>query len=112
MHAHAASAVRAATLAGCTTVTHGSQITDAEADLMAAHGTFFEPQTGLLLQNYLENKAHFLGVGRGVDLMLYIFLVATVYALMQLYARVRTLDWQVTQLSRALAIANVRKLEQ
>ena len=44
--------------------------------------------------------------------MLYIFLVATVYALMQLYARVRTLDWQVTQLSRALAIANVRKLEQ
>jgi imidazolonepropionase-like amidohydrolase len=57
VHAHAASA------AGCTTVTHGSQIGDAEADLMAAHGTFFEPQTGLLLQNYLENKAHFLGVG-------------------------------------------------
>lgn len=55
--------------------------------------------------------AHFLGVGRGVDLMLYIFLVATVYALLQLYARVRTLDWQVTQLTRALAIANVRKLE-
>jgi imidazolonepropionase-like amidohydrolase len=63
VHAHAASAVRAATLAGCTTVTHGSQIGDAEADLMAAHGTFFEPQTGLLLQNYLENKSHFLGVG-------------------------------------------------
>jgi imidazolonepropionase-like amidohydrolase len=63
VHAHAASAVRAATLGGCTTVTHGSQIGDAEADLMAAHGTFFEPQTGLLLQNYLENKAHFLGVG-------------------------------------------------
>jgi imidazolonepropionase-like amidohydrolase len=63
VHAHAASAVRAATLAGCTTVTHGSQITDAEADLMAAHGTYFEPQTGLLLQNYLENKARFMGVG-------------------------------------------------
>jgi imidazolonepropionase-like amidohydrolase len=63
VHAHAASAVRAATVAGCTTVTHGSQITDAEANLMAAHGTFFEPQTGLLLQNYLENKARFLGIG-------------------------------------------------
>jgi imidazolonepropionase-like amidohydrolase len=63
VHAHAASAVRAAALAGCTTVTHGSQITDAEADLMAKRGTYFEPQTGLLLQNYIENKAHYMGIG-------------------------------------------------
>jgi imidazolonepropionase-like amidohydrolase len=63
VHAHAASAVRAAALAGCTTVTHGSQITEAEAELMAARGTYFEPQTGLLLQNYIENKARFLGIG-------------------------------------------------
>jgi imidazolonepropionase-like amidohydrolase len=63
VHAHAASAVRAAAVAGCTTVTHGSQITDAEAQLMVERGTFFEPQTGLLLQNYLENKSRFLGVG-------------------------------------------------
>jgi imidazolonepropionase-like amidohydrolase len=63
VHAHAASAVRAAALAGCTTVTHGSQITDAEADLMTARGTYFEPQTGLLLQNYIENKARYLGLG-------------------------------------------------
>ena len=63
VHAHAASATRAAAVAGCTTVTHGSQITDAEAKLMAERGTFFEPQTGLLLQNYLENKDRFLGVG-------------------------------------------------
>src|SRR5436309_784528 len=54
---------RASTLAGCTTITHGSQITEAEAKLMAERGTFFEPQTGLLLQNYLENKPRFLGVG-------------------------------------------------
>ena len=67
VHAHAASAVRAATLAGCTTVTHGSQITDAEADLMAARGTYFEPQTGLLLQNYLANKAHYMGIGNYND---------------------------------------------
>lgn len=63
VHAHAPSAVRAATLAGCTTIAHGSQIGDAEADLMAAHGTYFEPQTGLLLQNYLENKPRYLGFG-------------------------------------------------
>ena len=63
VHAHAASAVRAAAVAGCTTVTHGSQITDQEAKLMAERGTFFEPQTGLLLQNYLENRDRFLGDG-------------------------------------------------
>jgi imidazolonepropionase-like amidohydrolase len=61
VHAHARSAVRAATLAGCTTIAHGFQITDAEADLMAKHGTYFEPQTGLLLQNYIENKSRYLG---------------------------------------------------
>jgi len=63
VHAHAASAVRASAVAGCTAITHGSQITDAEADLMAKRGTYFEPQTGLLLQNYLENKAHYMGIG-------------------------------------------------
>jgi len=63
VHAHARSAVRAATLAGCTTISHGFQITDAEADLMAKHGTYFEPQTGLLLQNYIENKSRYLGTG-------------------------------------------------
>jgi imidazolonepropionase-like amidohydrolase len=63
VHAHSAPSVRASTLAGCTTITHGSQITEAEAKLMAERGTFFEPQTGLLLQNYLENKPRFLGMG-------------------------------------------------
>jgi imidazolonepropionase-like amidohydrolase len=30
---------------------------------MAARGIYFEPQTGLLLQNYIENKARFMGIG-------------------------------------------------
>jgi imidazolonepropionase-like amidohydrolase len=63
VHAHAASAVRAATLAGCTTITHGSQVTDAELALMAERGTFFEPNIGLVTQNYIENKPRYLGIG-------------------------------------------------
>jgi imidazolonepropionase-like amidohydrolase len=63
VHAHAASAVRAAALADCTTVAHGSQITDAEADLMAARGTYFEPNIGLVSQNYIENRSRYLGIG-------------------------------------------------
>jgi imidazolonepropionase-like amidohydrolase len=30
---------------------------------MAMRGTYFEPQTGLLLQNYIENKPRFFGIG-------------------------------------------------
>jgi imidazolonepropionase-like amidohydrolase len=63
VHAHAASAVRAAALAGCFAVTHGSQVTDAELQLMAERGTFFEPNIGLVSQNYIENKPRFLGIG-------------------------------------------------
>ena len=63
VHAHAASAIRAAALAGCTGVTHGTQATQAELTLMAARGTFFEPNIGLVIQNYLEQKARFLGIG-------------------------------------------------
>jgi imidazolonepropionase-like amidohydrolase len=63
VHAHAASAVRASALAGCTAVAHGSQIADAEADLMAARGTFFEPNIGLVSQNYIENRPRYFGIG-------------------------------------------------
>src|SRR6185295_18997673 len=59
----AAWAVRAATLAGCFTVTHGSQVSDAELGLMAERGTFFEPNIGLVTQNYIENKPRYLGIG-------------------------------------------------
>ena len=63
VHAHSASAARAASLAGCTTVAHGSQLTDREFTLMAQRGTYFEPNIGLVSQNYLENKQRYLGTG-------------------------------------------------
>ena len=54
-------AVRAATLAGCTEVEHGTMATDDDLKLMAEHGTYFDPQAGLVIENYLANKARFLG---------------------------------------------------
>ncbi len=63
VHAHSPSSVRAATLAGCTTVTHGSQVTDVELKLMQQHATYFEPNIGLVSQNYLENKSRYFGIG-------------------------------------------------
>jgi imidazolonepropionase-like amidohydrolase len=63
VHAHAADAVAAAARAGCFAVTHGSQTTDVEFALMAERGTFFEPNIGLVSQNYIENKPRYLGIG-------------------------------------------------
>jgi len=56
-------AVRAAANAGCTEVEHGTYATQEDLDAMAQHGTFFDPQVGLVIHNYLDNKQKFLGVG-------------------------------------------------
>ena len=63
VHAHSAASAKAATLAGCTSIEHGAYVTDDVFDLMAQHGTYYDPNIGLVLQNYLENKAKFLGIG-------------------------------------------------
>jgi imidazolonepropionase-like amidohydrolase len=62
VHAYRA-AVRAAANAGCTEVEHGTYATQEDLDAMAKHGTFFDPQVGLVIHNYLENKQKFLGGG-------------------------------------------------
>src|SRR5215471_15917303 len=56
-------AVRAAANAGCTQVEHGTFATQEDLDAMATHGTFFDPQVGLVIHNYLDNKPKYLGVG-------------------------------------------------
>jgi len=54
-------AVRAATLAGCTEVEHGTMATDDDLKLMAQKGTYLDPQAGLVIENYLANKERYLG---------------------------------------------------
>src|SRR5580693_584329 len=63
VHAHSAESAKAATLAGCTSIEHGAYVTDDVFTLMAQHGTYYDPNIGLVLQNYLENKPKFLGSG-------------------------------------------------
>ena len=67
VHAHAASAAKAAVRAGCTQVDHGVLV-DAEAlQMMAAAGTYFEPQCELVFRNYLDHKEWFRGIGNYND---------------------------------------------
>src|SRR5213078_159831 len=54
-------AVRAATLAGCTEIEHGTMATDEDLKLMAEKGTYLDPQAGLVIENYLLNKDKYLG---------------------------------------------------
>ena len=54
-------AVRAATLAGCTEIEHGTLATDDDLKLMAAKRTYLDPQAGLVIENYLLNKDRYLG---------------------------------------------------
>src|ERR1700693_141052 len=63
VHAHSAESAKAVTLAGCTSVEHGAYVTDEVFDLMAKSGTYYDPNIGLVLQNYLENKPKYFGVG-------------------------------------------------
>jgi imidazolonepropionase-like amidohydrolase len=54
-------AVRAATLAGCTEIEHGTLATDEALKLMAEKGSYLDPQAGLVIENYLRNKEKFVG---------------------------------------------------
>jgi imidazolonepropionase-like amidohydrolase len=63
VHAHAAEAVARAARSGCTTVEHGGLADRAALQAMADAGTFYDPHTSLVIQNYLDNKAKFLGIG-------------------------------------------------
>lgn len=56
VHAISAQSVRAATLAGCTEIEHGTFATEAELKLMAEHGTIFDPQVCLVFQNYIDHR--------------------------------------------------------
>lgn len=57
------SQVAAAALAGCTQVEHMTYATRDEVATAARAGAYLSPQVGLVVQNYLANKARYMGVG-------------------------------------------------
>jgi imidazolonepropionase-like amidohydrolase len=63
VHVYDAETIRDVSEAGCTTVEHGTLITDDVLRLLAARGTYFDPTIGLVTENYLANKSRYLGIG-------------------------------------------------
>jgi len=53
-------AVRMSVSAGCTEVEHGMLMDLADLKLMAEHGTYFDPQAGLVQNNYFDHAKEYL----------------------------------------------------
>lgn len=63
VHAHASEAIIRAVNAGCTQIEHGAFASDEALALMRDKGVYFDPNIGLVLQNYIENKDRYMGFG-------------------------------------------------
>jgi hypothetical protein len=62
VHAHATGGAKAAILAGCTTIEHGSMLDNETLDLMVQRGVYMDPNVSTT-HNYLEHKKEYLGIG-------------------------------------------------
>jgi imidazolonepropionase-like amidohydrolase len=67
VHAHSSESIKASVLAGCNQIEHGVFANAEVMKLMADRGVYFDPNIGLVLQNYLEHKAQYLGIGNYTD---------------------------------------------
>lgn len=54
-------AVRAAAVAGCTQVEHGVLASDDDLKFLVEKGVVLDPQAGLVMENYIQNKEKFAG---------------------------------------------------
>lgn len=63
VHAHAAEAMNIASRAKCDQIEHGMLSDQAALKLAADSGVYLSPQCGLVIDNYLQNRAKFEGIG-------------------------------------------------
>lgn len=63
VHAHAAAAMNIASRAKCDQIEHGMLSDQAALQLAADNGVYLSPQCGLVIDNYLQNRAKFEGIG-------------------------------------------------
>jgi len=67
VHAHSSDSVIASVKAGCTQIEHGMFVDDAAIKAMADAKVYFDPNIGLVLQNYLEHRDQYNGSGNFND---------------------------------------------
>jgi imidazolonepropionase-like amidohydrolase len=67
VHAHSPESIKASVNAGCRQIEHGVFATDEVLKLMADKGVYFDPNVGVVLQNYLKNRDKYNGIGNYND---------------------------------------------
>ncbi len=63
VHAHDPASIIASVNGGCSQIEHGLFADDAAIAAMKKANVYFDPNIGLVLQNYIENKDKFMGSG-------------------------------------------------
>jgi len=63
----------------------------------------------VLRPDWANDVAHFLGVGRGADLLVYLGITGLAFLWLGLYTRQREMDVRLTELSRRLALMGTEK---
>jgi len=63
VHAHSPESIKASVNAGCLQIEHGVFANDEVLKLMADKGVYFDPNVGVVLQNYLRNRDRYEGIG-------------------------------------------------
>ncbi len=63
IHAYGPDTIKASAAAGCTSIEHGTFADQGSLAALARAGTYFDPNIGLVKQNYLDNRAKYDGIG-------------------------------------------------
>ena len=63
VHVYGPETIREVSEAGCTSVEHGTLATPEVLKFLAERGTYFDPNIGLVAQNYLAHRANYLDIG-------------------------------------------------
>jgi small membrane protein len=70
--------------------------------LMLLSGIFF-----VLYPDMTTKIAHYLGIGRGTDLVFYLAILGFGYMILVLYSKIKNLEDQITSLVRKQALENI-----
>jgi small membrane protein len=62
----------------------------------------------VLLPQTTDMLAHFVGVGRGVDVVMYLSLIALFYLVFRLFIKIEGLERDITKLVRSIALKEVK----
>src|SRR3954454_23494904 len=63
VHVYGPETIQRVSQAGCTSIEHGTLITPEVLKYLADHGTYFDPNIGLVAQNYLAHRENYIGIG-------------------------------------------------